>query len=172
MNFGNNQMNFGALNLSGVTPDDGLAYMTAGYHEAEIVEATFEKNSKGTGAFVKVMFRNDDGEVTFDQINVFNASPQAEEIGRKRLKAMLIAANHPNPDNPTDVKTMVGLRLGLHVEEGSPYRDKNGVEREGRPRPRKNAAYENLGVVGDLPTGVPQTPVSNGIDPDDEIPFV
>ena len=47
---------------------------------------------------------------------------------------------HPSPDKPGDISSLVGLRVGVHVEKDE-YTDTTGMKREGSRVKRFGAYY-------------------------------
>lgn len=132
---------FATLNLCGVEEEQGSRTLPEGDHVCRISSAKLEKTVSGSGIKLVLQFDGLNGGYVRDVINIANESAQATEIGRRRLKHLLIQANHPNPDQPGDVATMVGLIVGVHVAKGEDWRDDSGQIRSGGGMPRKNVPY-------------------------------
>lgn len=160
---------FGGLDLSGVDAEQGRKTLTPGAHPCKITGAEIKQTGNGDGHGLKVAFAALDGSgETSDFINLNNRNAKAVEIGQRRLKALLIAAKHPNPDRPGDVKTMIGLRVGVHVEQDADWTDKDGVVRPGGGKPRRSGAYYELDGAQ---AGSPPSPGGDYDDLNDSIPF-
>lgn len=166
---------FGDLDLSTVEAEQGRKTLTPGAHPCRVTSAELKATTNGHG--IKVEFQALDGSgTTSDFINVSHKrSPDAERIGRQRLKALLIAGNHPNPNKPGDIRSLVGLRVGVHVVQSEDWVDKEGRKRPGGGKPRDSGAYYALqageqqaedqaftpssgfgrGTYGDLDDGIP-----------------
>jgi hypothetical protein len=159
---------FGSLNLAGVDPEQGRKSLPPGSYTCRITKSEIRdtKDGRGKGLVVELTDSNGTGAVE-DWINVYNKNEQAMEIGQKRLKALLVSAGHPNPDRPGDVKSMLGLHVGVHVEQGEDWTDKEGNKRKGGGKPRSSGAYFK-------PEGAPAPNYAErakGPLPRDEIPF-
>lgn len=133
---------FGSLDLSGVSAEEGRKTLKPGSYVCIVKNAKIEPTANGSGRklVVELHEENGAGHVT-DYINVFNKSQQATDIGLRRLKSLLVAGGHPNPDHPGDVNTINGLRVGVHVEAGEDWVDDKGEKRPGGGKPRKSGAY-------------------------------
>ncbi|MBW3783716.1 hypothetical protein GL270_21185 [Aeromonas veronii] len=160
---------FANLNLSGVEEEQGSRTLQPGEHVCRISSAKLEKTASGSGIKLVLQFDGLNGGYVRDVINVFNPSEKATEIGRKRLKHLLLQANHPNPDQPGDVATMVGLIVGVHVVKGEDWRDDSGQLRSGGGEPRNFAPYFKASQQGQ-PSVLQPRPAANDAFMD-EIPF-
>ena len=163
---------FGGIDLSGVEAEQGRKTLTPGAHPCRISEAEIKTTKDGRGHGLKVVFEALDGSGSVDDfINLHNSNSEAERIGKQRLKAMLIAAHHPSPDRPGDVRTLLGRQVGVHVEKGEDWVDKDGNTRPGGGKPRRSGAYYALSAAPTSPAG--QSIINGGgyDDLDDEIPF-
>lgn len=166
---------FNDINLAGVEAENGRSTLKPGAHTCRITEAEI-KDTKGGGHAVRVVFEEVSGAgKVHDFINVHNKNDQAEEIGKRRLKALLENSNHPNPNRPGDIKSLVGLTVGVHVEQGDDWVDDKGETRRGGGEPRRNGAYFKLPATtgGDSTYDYGTTSVGGRkSDPlDDDIPF-
>ncbi|MGL4754926.1 MAG: hypothetical protein ACRCXB_21355 [Aeromonadaceae bacterium] len=161
---------FAALNLSNVEEEQGGRTLQVGDHICRITSAKLEKTASGKGMKLLVQFDGiNGGGYVRDVINVFNPSAQATDIGRKRLKHLLIQAGHPNPDQPGDVATMVGLIVGVHVVKGEDWKDETGQTRSGGGEPRNFSPYFKAeGAVTSAPSKPSQASTPNWSD---DIPF-
>lgn len=115
-------MDFSSLDFSGVEASGG-GILSPGSHDVEIREATFGKNSTGTGMIVKVSFSSAEGGIR-STYNVVHKNEEARRIGQEQFKALLINAGHPNPDRPGDISTLKGLKVGIRVVEDGEYNGK------------------------------------------------
>jgi hypothetical protein len=159
---------FDGLDLSKVEAESGRKTLEPGSHPCTITEAALSqtKDKAGHGLIVTFTSKNGAGVVE-DFINLNNRNPMAVEIGMKRLKGLLIAAKHPNPDRPSDVRALVGLSVGVHVVQGSEWTDKDGKVRPGGGKPRQSGAY--YPVDGGASSGGGYTSYMGNLD--DDIPF-
>lgn len=134
---------FGGLDLSGVEAESGRKTLAPGSYTCVMREAKVEAAKGGTGQYLYVELHDvNGGGAVIDRITLANKNADAVRIGLQRLKALLESARHPNPNKPGDVKSLNGLKVGVHVEEGEPWQDtKTGEMRKGGGRPRKYGAY-------------------------------
>jgi hypothetical protein len=110
----------------------------------------------------------------------------AERIGKERFKAVLESGNHPNPNNPSDIRSLPGMVVGVIVEQDEDWIDDTGRTRKGGTKPRKNGAYikaSELGYDGPLKVSTTHSAAASPApktaprrepataDLDDEIPF-
>lgn len=147
-------MDFSQLDLSGVQ-ESGPRTLRPGVHQCRISEAKVEP-TRGGGTRIALKFEgtHEPGFV-YDFINIHlpGKNPRAEEIGRERLKSLLVAAGHPNPNRPGDIRTLIGLQVMVNVEQGEDYRDsRTGEVRRGG------------GQVVEKNSSVPYSKVESGID--------
>lgn len=147
-------MDFANLDLSNVQ-EAGPRTLRPGIHQCKIVEAKVEP-TRGGGTRVAVKFEgtHEPGFV-YDFINIHlpGKNPRAEEIGRERLKSLLVAAGHPNPNRPGDIRSLLGLQLMVNVEQGEDYRD----QRTGEVRRGGGQVVEKNGDV-------PYSKIESGIE--------
>jgi|GEM_PF-1850990 len=165
---------FGGLNLSGVEAENGRSTLKPGSYTCKIVEAEVKATKDKTGHGLVVVLEAESGEGKVDDfINLHNRNADAERIGKSRLKSLLVNSGHPNPDHPGDVKSLIGRRVGVHVEQGPDWTDKNGQTRPGGGQPRRSGAYYKV----EAQTGYASNPsagsTSGGYNDDlnDDIPF-
>ncbi len=131
---------FGSLNLSNVETE-GAARLKAGVHDVVVGEAEYRANKAGTGSLVAVRLTSlDTGACQLVSFNVQHQNTEAQEIGQKQLKTFLIAAGHPSPNNPGDIRSLNGLSLKLVVEENGTYQGSDGKDYPSY-EPAKRGAY-------------------------------
>ena len=170
---------FDKVDLSGIDEGGGRLTLRPGNHEVKISSAELKTTKQGTGKYIEVRLESDNGQYVIDRINVKNPSAKAQEIGLARLKSLLTNANHPTPDNPKDINSLLGLSVGVRVETGPDWKDGDGNVRPGGGQPRQNGAYfalngsVMLGEVDEGPTmKAPKTESpAPSADSDAEIPF-
>jgi hypothetical protein len=163
---------FRDLNLSGVNPETSTPYLKPGRYVCDIINASL-KDVRNGGKQVEVEYKDVvTGGVTKDYITVLNAgSKDAQEIGRRRLKAILTYGHHPNPDNPGDINSLKGLRIGVNVDEGEDYTNDAGETKKGANKPRKYGAYFDAAELGGTQTPAPAAAPAARPAPNDDIPF-
>lgn len=161
-----NQFSFREMNLAGVQAQvGGGGQLAVGEYIARVLEAKVEPTKAGNGhkLVVKLGDTNGAGVIT-DNINLSNPNPDATKIGRERLKALLVSGGHANPDQPGDVSTIKGLLVGIIVEAGDEYTDRNGNKKTGTQLKRSGAYVKPSQIKGaTIPAGAEGgTPVGSG----------
>lgn len=129
-------MSFG-FDLTNVSVEENLGgCLPAGTYTAKIERV--EKRVSKTNAnnkYLNVMYKvsgmaSRNGAVFFDTVNIHNESEKAQDIGRKRLKSMMVSAGAPddkiNELGPDFLlNKIVTCVVGVEKSEG--YEDKNKV---------------------------------------------
>ena len=83
-----------------------------------LLKQSSKHKSGGKALYVKL--ENDDGQYVTDYLNfVHKTSQQAVDIGKRRMKEMLVCGGHPTPDKPGSVEKIKGLKLGARVVQGA-----------------------------------------------------
>lgn len=134
---------FGGLDLNDIEADSGRLTLKPGMYACKITGAEVKDTRDRRGKTLELNFldTSGNGEIK-DWINLKNSNADAERIGLQKLKALLIAAHHPNPNRPGDVKTLVGLTVGVRVEQGEDWVDTStGQTKPGGGKVRRNGAY-------------------------------
>jgi len=171
---------FGSLDLSGVDADSGSARLQPGTYRVKCTSAKVEAVEGTKNRKVVCEFVDADGHGDMRNIfNVVHTSEKAQEIGRKQLKGFLVAAGHPNPDQPGDITSLEGLECVVVVGMGKPWRDNEGNTRQNTEI--KKWMSKDSPAPG--PSGEAAAPASGGAaraahqaqaparQVDDEIPF-
>lgn len=108
-----------SFDLSGVKAQ-GNETLSAGKYVCNVTNAELKDTKSGTGQYIKVEFTVKEGESAgrkvWAQINVKNDNPKATDIGLSQLKALLVAANHPNPEKLGSVTELCGLTVGVKTK--------------------------------------------------------
>lgn len=136
------EWSFRNLNLKGVNPQKVNNRLPVGRHEVTITEAKMQAAKSGGGSILYVKMEDDEGLMAEDYITVFHKNEDAERIGRERLMGLLVAGHHPNPEDPEDVKSLIGLRLGVVIDEDEfqSNRGDGAIIKTTKPR-RSGGAY-------------------------------
>lgn len=120
---------FGGLNLANVQ-ESGAPRLGPGKYRVSVSGAKVESfGEHNANKRLTVDMTDLDGAgSTMEKFNLhFPSSPDAEQIGLGKLKSMLIQAGHANPDNPGDLETINGLKVGIIINPGKPYTNRNGT---------------------------------------------
>lgn len=147
-------MGFNNLNLTNVSTE-GSPKLKTGAHNVLVTEATYAPNKNGSGNHVKILMEGIDTAGTQQvSFNIEHQNPEAMKIGQQQLKTFLIAAGHPNPNNPANIHSLRGLRLKLIVEENGTYQGNDGKQYPSY-EPAKRGAFQPLNQVvqGDMQSG-------------------
>jgi len=139
--------NFSSIDLTEVNQESGRRTLTAGDHACRISDVEI-KDTRSGGKMLIIEMTGDGGQKVNDRINIVNNSKEAVEIGRARLKHLLEMAGHPNPNKPSDVNSMKGLSVGVHVVDGADWADQEGMIRKGGGEPRRSAPYFKAATAG------------------------
>lgn len=118
--------------------------LPAGWYTATIGGAELKDTKTGTGQYIAVRYNitgpTHQGRVVFGNINIRNANPQAESIGRQQLGEILRAIGLARA-NDTDQLVGHDLSIKLSIQKSDQYGDKNEVKgfkaiEGGSPAPR------------------------------------
>lgn len=124
------------LNLSGVGTLGGKKVVPTGIYNVKIASA--EIKEVGNGHMLKVGFEVLDGSEKGSQPQedmwVAHSNEKAKSFGLSKLKTILIAGGHANPDMLADSDELLGLKLRISVEEGIQMKDGQPVcDDDGKP---------------------------------------
>tara|TARA_Y100000813_G_C24092312_1_gene318803 strand:- start:53 stop:559 length:507 start_codon:yes stop_codon:yes gene_type:complete len=165
--------NFRELNLSGVDISSAPQILQPGRYVVTITDA-FIKQTRNGGSAVELSLTDVKGQGTLRAwINVNVPSSQtATRIGREQLKALLIHGGHPTPDNPSDIASLKGLKVGASVQKDTYTMD--GEERTGS---KLKGFFDPSEIDPDTPkksspgTGMTQSVDDKDDAADEAIPF-
>lgn len=123
--------NLGTTFVTDEMPSGGsYEVLPAGWYTATINSAEIKQTKSGTGRYIAVRYDitgpSHQGRVVYGNLNIENANPKAEEIGRQQLRAMMEALGLARL---TDTDQLIGgnLKIKLKVEKSEQYGDKNEV---------------------------------------------
>lgn len=113
-------------------PSGGGSYevLPAGWYTAAIAGAEIKQTKSGTGRYIAVRYDitgpTHQGRVVFSNLNIENANPKAEEIGRQQLRALMESVGIAKL---ADTDQLIGsnVKVKLKVERDEQYGDKNQV---------------------------------------------
>lgn len=118
----------------------------AGWYEAVIASADLRDTRSGTGQYIRVRFDitgpTHAGRVVFANLNIRNANPRAEEIGRQQLGALICALGL---SRVSDTDQLVGGSLSIRLTEstrddGTPDNEVRGYKALGNGQGNRQAA--------------------------------
>jgi len=114
---------FDKLDLSD-TEVSNRSPLEAGINHLTCTEASVSPaKSNPSNMVLLCVFQTDGGAEIRNYFNIHNSNEQAERIGKEQLKRFLLAAEHPTPDKPQDVSTLVGLKVTVDLQLGKPRKD-------------------------------------------------
>lgn len=121
--------------------------LPAGWYTATMSSAEMKATKTGTGHYIAIRYDikgpTHEGRVIFGNLNIRNANPKAEEIGRQQLGDICRAIGLPKVG---DTDQLIGhtLMIKLDVEKSEQYGDRNNVKAfkgvEGGAPPRMTAS--------------------------------
>lgn len=123
--------NLGTTFITDEMPSGGsYECLPAGWYTATINNAEIKNTKSGTGRYIAVRYDitgpSHQGRVVFGNINIENANPKAEEIGRQQLRLIMEAIGLARL---TDTDQLIGgnLKIKLKIEKNDQYGEKNEV---------------------------------------------
>jgi hypothetical protein len=105
--------------------------LPAGWYTATISQAELKDTKAGNGQYIKLRYNvtgpSHQGRVVYGNLNIKNANPKAEEIGRQQLGELMRAIGLAKV---TDTDQLIGgqLSIKLEVKEDVQYGDGNEVK--------------------------------------------
>lgn len=105
--------------------------LPAGWYQAKIHGAEIKNTKNGTGQYIAVRYDiigpTHQGRVVYGNLNIKNASPKAEEIGRQQLGELMRSIGLARV---TDTDQLIGgdLQIKLSVKKDDEYGEKNEIK--------------------------------------------
>jgi hypothetical protein len=127
---------FANLDLGGNKLSKASSRLRAGKYICKIESAKITSTKDNQSKQLEVRFIDVDGHgdiVDYIMVHTNHSTKGHQDsvaYGRDKLKSLLTFAKHPNPDRPGDVGSLVGLKVGVLVND-APYKDADGNERNG-----------------------------------------
>ena len=148
---------FSDLDLSEVEVTERMNRLAPGEYTVSSDEASIE-TLEGNKKVVRVVLTDvaKAGDIRHD-FRMHGYSEKAIQIGKEQLKQFLIAAGHPSPDKPGDMKTLNGLSCRVFVGMGKKYTARDGQEKQ----------YSEIKSF--MPVG--SSPATTDTQLNDDIPF-
>ena len=149
-------------------PDSGggIVHIPDGKYQAVIVESELKPTSKNDGQFLLLKLVITQGPQAntelFERLNIINPNNTAVEIAFKTLARISEAVGMDS--TPSDSKELHNKPLIIDVgtEAGKPWKDKEGVEREGKDKSIiKKYLPVGSGVVGVTGAAQASAPAAN-----------
>jgi len=108
------------------------APLPAGWYDAKISEADVRNTKAGTGQYIAVRYDiigpTHQGRVVWQNLNISNPNPKAEEIGREQLAQLMTASGIQGVLFNTDQLIGGELSIKLTVRKSEEYGDSNDVK--------------------------------------------
>lgn len=112
------------------TNNNNFDPLPAGWYEVKIHSADLKATKEGGGQYIAVRYDvtgpTHEGRVVFGNLNVRNANPKAEEIGRAQLGELMRAIGIATA-NDTDELVGGTLAIKLDVKKDEKYGERNEV---------------------------------------------
>lgn len=111
--------------------DKNFDPLPAGWYQAKINGAEIKTTKNGTGQYIAVRYDitgpSHQGRVVYGNLNIKNANPKAEEIGRQQLGELMRSIGLARV---TDTDQLIGgdLQIKLAVKKDEEYGDKNEIK--------------------------------------------
>jgi len=111
----------------------GFSAIPAGTYTATVTETELKNTKSGTGKYIKLRLDvtgpSHQGRVLFTNINIQNANPQAERIGREQLGSLMRAVGLKQV---TDTDQLIGgnIKIKVALKDDDQYGDENGKANE------------------------------------------
>ena len=112
-------------------PSNSFEPLPVGLYEATITGADVKNTKSGTGQYIAIRFDitgpTHQGRIVFTNINIRNANPTAEKIGREQFASILLSGGIASV---TDSDQLIGasMKIDLGIESSAEYGDKNKIK--------------------------------------------
>ena len=142
----------------------------AGWYQAQINGADLKATKSGDGQYLSVRFDilgpSHQGRVTWGNVNLKNASAQAEEIGRRQLGEILRSIGKSViRDSDELIGGQLQIKVGVQHDKNGQYEDRNDIKgykaldgttslEAGGPVPAANAGFQPKGAAAKTPAAV------------------
>lgn len=126
--------NLADLDLTDSKISSGRIMLKVGRHQTRVREARVEPCKNGMMLIVEHDAKDGSGSIT-DRIIYHHSNPDAERIGKERMKSLLTHGGYPNPNKPSGVNAFRGLGVTtVVVPDDKEFTDKTGATRKGTVR--------------------------------------
>ena len=154
------------MNLEGVQAEGEANYsrLPQGDYNMKIVSSEVKETAKGGHMLtfdLEVLDGPEMGKKIIERLNIVNANPEAEKIGKERLKGILEKGGHKNPNFLADSDEMVGLCLSVFVIDSSFTTDAGVEVTNSKPKSYKAVSQAGIPIPPVINTPpVPAAPVA------------
>jgi len=113
------------------TSDRNYEVVPAGWYVAQITDAEVKQTKSGTGEYIKIRYDiqgpTSQGRVVFGNLNVKNANPAAEKIGRQQLGDIMRSVGL---SAVTDTDQLLGttMQIKIDIRDSEQYGPSNEVK--------------------------------------------
>ena len=113
------------------TSDRNYEVVPAGWYVAQITDAEVKQTKSGTGEYIKIRYDiqgpTSQSRVVFGNLNVKNANPAAEKIGRQQLGDIMRSVGL---SAVTDTDQLLGttMQIKIDIRESEQYGPSNEVK--------------------------------------------
>lgn len=159
-------MAFIDLNLSNVQAQESIEPVPPGLYHVSVEDTDFAFAKSSGAPMLKITFNIEDGD--FAGRKLFDNYMLNHEVGMKRLKALAVASNHPNPSYIADSEEFHGLeclaKVKLETDPEGKYDPKNKISyfkpvKAGKPAaPAFPAAAPVAPPMAPAPAPIPVAP--------------
>lgn len=111
-------------------PESEFELIPPGTYKAMIVESEMKATKDGQGAYLEMKIQLEDGKSIKERLNIQNKNETAVTIAYQTLAKICKACNKTSVQN-TDELHNIRFMIEVAVEKGKPYKDKDGVEKQG-----------------------------------------
>lgn len=111
-------------------PESEFELIQPGTYKAMIVESEMKATKGGDGAYLELKIQLEDGRSLKERLNIQNKNETAVMIAYQTLAKICKACNKTSVQN-TDELHNIRFMIEVAVEKGKPYKDKDGVEKQG-----------------------------------------
>ncbi|MCA0402044.1 MAG: DUF669 domain-containing protein [Proteobacteria bacterium] len=131
-----------------VESSNDFSPIPAGVYDVEVIESALVPTKAGNGTMLKLQLKvvgaQYENRRIFDQINIENANPQAQEIGQRQLSDLARACGLTVIPDDSDAFHGIPIRARVKIKQDPQYGDKNEVahylEADGSPHPASQPA--------------------------------
>jgi hypothetical protein len=119
-----------------------------GDYTAIITDSNLKATKSGTGEYIALTMEIIEGKYSgrriWENLNVYNANKQAEDIARSALKSIFAAVGKPN-ERDTEEAHNIPFKLSLAIDRKDPTRNRvmGYSEMHNAPKPAPSAAFSS-----------------------------
>lgn len=111
-------------------PESEFELIPPGVYKAMITESEMKATKDGQGAFLELKIQLEDGRSLKERLNIQNKNETAVTIAYQTLAKICKACNKTSIADTNELHN-IRFMIEVAVEKGKPYKDKEGVEKQG-----------------------------------------